>query len=641
MNFFREQERARSKTRWLVLFYLITVGLIILAVYPAVLYALTFIDQERAFRFHSLAFPQNFWDPAVGLGTSLAVLAIVLIGSVAKIIELSRGGRAVAEFLGGRLLPPGTTDPEERQVLNIVEEVAIASGTGVPPVYLLDEEKSINAFAAGFSTRDAVIGVTHGAVKLLSRDELQGVIAHEFSHILNGDMRLNLRLMGILHGILMMTVIGRGLLDVCRPRGSRKRGGGGGGILGAVAITGFTFWLVGWIGVFFSRLIKSAISRQRESLADASAVQYTRLPVGLAGALKKIGGLSHRSVLEHPRAEEASHLYFAKGLALARLFDTHPPLEQRIKQLDPAFDGAWPLVRYPEKPRPVIEKPKPPLAVPSAAALQVNALLAGLGQLNESHLAWSASLIAEIPEFIRENLRDAVGARAVFYSLLLEPAREETKKIQRRHLFQHGNYLVYQRLLKIAQAASALPVRLRLPLVDLALPSLSTLSPAQYAMFRNDTEVLIAADGKVYPFELALKIVALHHLDGVFGREMKREAAAGEKEILEAGMVLFAFLANTGHCGNPAKAEAAFREAAAHWGEGAPAVAFKASDTADPGSVEQALSVLQGLKPAQKKVFLRACARSIRSDSVCLPEEIEVVRAFADVLDTPVGPVLG
>ena len=269
------------------------------------------------------------WNPQLFLVATVGTLSVIALGSGFKTLELAQGGSTVATMLGGRLVDPTTSDPDERKLRNVVEEMAIAAGVPVPQVYLLPEERGINAFAAGHSTSDAVVAVTAGAVRLLTRDELQGVIGHEFSHILNGDMRLNLRLMGIIFGILCLTVIGRVLLYT-RSRSSKDKN--------PLPLLGLALIVIGWVGVFFGRLIQAAVSRQREFLADASSVQFTRNPAGLAGALKKIGGLEFGSKLEAAHAEEASHMFFGNGMgeSFFHMMDTHPPLAERIKAIDPA-----------------------------------------------------------------------------------------------------------------------------------------------------------------------------------------------------------------------------------------------------------------------------------------------------------------
>jgi len=343
MDFFAHQDAARRNTKRLVVYFALAVVAIVGAVYTAVRLILFGVLLKQGQDVPA------FWDPQVFTVTAGITLAVILVGSVYKIVALRQGGDAVAWMLGGRLLDPATTDLAERRLLNVVEEMAIASGVPVPQVYVLDKEKGINAFAAGFTPQDAVIGVTDGTVRLLSRDELQGVIAHEFSHLLNGDMRLNLRLIGVLHGILVIALIGYMILRSLRfSGGGRSSKKGGGGVI-AILLFGLALLIIGWVGVFFGRLIKSAVSRQREFLADAASVQFTRNPDGLAGALKKIGGYGTGSRLTAPKAEEASHMFFGNALKPHQFaaLETHPPLGQRVRRIEPAWDGEFERIDYP------------------------------------------------------------------------------------------------------------------------------------------------------------------------------------------------------------------------------------------------------------------------------------------------------
>ena len=285
MDFFQQQDKAHRKTKWLVIYFAMAVVAMIAAIYVAVLLIFSGVQAHQERSDYGQEQPQfSVWNPQIFFGVSIATLAIIGIGSLYKTSSLAAGGSAVSEMMGGRLLSPNTTDPDERKLLNVVEEMAIASGVPVPQVYVMDAEDGINAFAAGHKPGDATVTVTRGCMKLLSRDELQGVIGHEFSHILNGDMRLNLRLMGIIFGILCLAIIGRVLLQT-------SRGGGRGRGQNPLPLLGLVLLLIGYIGVFFGRLIQAAVSRQREFLADASSVQFTRNPGGITGALKKIGGL--------------------------------------------------------------------------------------------------------------------------------------------------------------------------------------------------------------------------------------------------------------------------------------------------------------------------------------------------------------
>ncbi|HOB34044.1 MAG TPA: M48 family metallopeptidase, partial [Verrucomicrobiota bacterium] len=365
MDFFEQQDKARRNTRWLAIYFAAGVAFLVLAIYAAVLVIYSWAIAPGT-EVEGVRAAPALWNPRLFTGVAIGTLSVVFLGSLFKTMELSRGGSAVATMLGGRLVSPNTEDPDERRLLNVVEEMALASGVPVPQVYVLDNERGINAFAAGHSTSDAAIGVTRGCVQLLNRDELQGVIAHEFSHILNGDMRLNLRLMGLIFGILCIAVIGRILLRTGSRTyrlGARNRGGN------PLPLLGLALLLIGYVGVFFGRLIQAAVSRQREFLADASAVQFTRNPGGIAGALKKIGGLVYGSRLESAHAEEASHMFFGNGLSNAwfSLMATHPPLVERIRAIDPAFDGRFPRVSAAEVKEPPAKEsaaPRSPFPLP-------------------------------------------------------------------------------------------------------------------------------------------------------------------------------------------------------------------------------------------------------------------------------------
>src|SRR5208283_3801286 len=346
MDFFTQQDKTRRKTKLLVFYFAIAVAALIVAVYFASLVIFTGAQAH----YHRYGEQPQFalWNPQLFLGVAIGVLAVILIGSGYKTMALAQGGSVVSEMMGGRLVKPNTNDPDERRLLNVVEEMAIASGVPVPQVYVMDEEDGINAFAAGHKPGDATVTVTRGCMKLLSRDELQGVIGHEFSHILNGDMRLNLRLMGIIFGILCLAIIGRVLLQTTRG-GGRSRG------QNPLPLLGLLLLVIGYIGVFFGRLIQAAVSRQREFLADASSVQFTRNPEGITGALKKIGGLGETgSRLSHAHAEELSHMFFGNGVSepFIGLLETHPPLVERIRVFDANFDGKFPYIRYDGRDRP-------------------------------------------------------------------------------------------------------------------------------------------------------------------------------------------------------------------------------------------------------------------------------------------------
>ncbi|HMJ66021.1 MAG TPA: M48 family metallopeptidase [Candidatus Binatia bacterium] len=367
MDFFQRQDNARRRTRWLLVYFAGAILGLAGTFYIISLSPYFYAHPEKT---------GSFWHPQLFQWVISVVLVVIALGSLTKLVKLRKGGKAIALALGGRPLTTPAPDPDERELQNIIEEMSIASGVPMPAVYVLDREPGINAFAAGFRPEDAVIGVTKGAMQFLNRDELQGIIAHEFSHILNGDMRLNLRLVSWLHGILGIALVGGGLLQAarrCIPWNSENDGlqKAGLGLFFFGSIVGVIIYGLGSAGAFFGRLIKSAVARQREFLADAAAVQFTRNPTGLANALKKIGGLGHGSRIRSPVAEEASHMFFGNGLRSSwfGIFSTHPSLKKRIKLLDPDFDGRFPPVTFPvglAKVPPVISPPviPPPVAPP-------------------------------------------------------------------------------------------------------------------------------------------------------------------------------------------------------------------------------------------------------------------------------------
>ena len=337
MNFFEHQDHARRQTGRMILLFILAVIVIVVAVNLSVSAILISTDRPRA---ENVIDYLSSINPVIYIVVSLLTLAIIGLGTMVRMAQLAKGGKAVAELVGARLITCDTSDLKEKMLLNVVEEMAIASGTAAPRVYVMDEERSINAFAAGYSPNEAIIAVTKGTLDILNRDELQGVIAHEFSHILNGDMRLNIRLLGVLNGILIIGTIGMYILRGLgrgRVRSNRDEGKG----IAVMFLIGLSLAIIGYAGVFFGRLIKSAVSRQREYLADASAVQFTRNPTGIGGALKKILFGTNGSLVTNRHSEELSHMFFSQGIKLSflsNLFSTHPPLEERIKRIDPSFN---------------------------------------------------------------------------------------------------------------------------------------------------------------------------------------------------------------------------------------------------------------------------------------------------------------
>jgi Zn-dependent protease with chaperone function/uncharacterized tellurite resistance protein B-like protein len=652
MDFFERQEQARRGTQWLLFYFAGGVVALILAVYLAVAIAFNGLSLTQKHR-HRVQLEQpelTLWNSKLFLGVAIGTLVVIGAGSAYKTAELAQGGTAVASMLGGRLINPATSDPDERKLLNVVEEMAIASGIPVPQVFLLPGEAAINAFAAGHSPSDAVIGVTAGALKLLTRDELQGVIGHEFSHVLNGDMRLNLRLMGLLFGILCLAVIGRVLLE-CRGRSSRDRN--------PLPMLGLLLIAIGWIGVFFGRLIQAAISRKREVLADASAVQFTRNPAGLAGALKKIGGCAEGSRIRCAQAQEASHLFFGNGMgeSFLGLMQTHPPLLERIRALDPAFDGRFPRVEAPELTgRPDLEAPflqaaafisapssatrptSPPRFPAPPRLTNATAILPSLGTPGTDHLRYAANL--NIPPVLNEAARDAMGASALVYALLLSTDPPIQGK-QLEALTSITSSAMRAETLRLLPAVQQVATHAKLPLVDLALPGLRALSDSQYQQFRKAVAALVEADGEIDLFEYVLQRVVLRHLEPHFAEvRMPTVQYYAAKPLAPDCSVLLSALAHCGH-DDPAQIQKAFAFGAERLSYHAQApLSLLPHDQCDLAQIDASLDRLAAAVPQIRKNVLVACADTVAADGVIREEEAELLRAIADSLECPIPPLL-
>ena len=612
MDFFDRQERARKKTGILVVFFgLAVIGIIVV---------LNFV--------FSLILDIPWHDPELILWVAGSVIVMVTGGSLAKMMELSQGGRVVATMLGGELVHQRSVDPAERRLINVVEEMAIASGVPVPEVYLLPDP-AINAFAAGHGPGDTAIGITRGAMERLSRDELQGVIAHEFSHILHGDMKLNIRLMGLLNGILCIAILGGVLLRITfyMPSDGGGSSGGkkdGGGLVLALLGAGLALYLVGWIGVFFGNLIKSAVSRQREFLADASAVQYTRNPQGIAGALWKIGKFSGR--LTNPRAEEASHMYFGNGMgdSIFDFFATHPPIPERVKAIAPNFDPS----SVDTTPPPRTTQNPPPPNRPSAAGVFMRPEGPPIG--------FAAALIASLPEFSRNAAREMHSATALVFSLLLD-ANDENRAKQLEGLAIEEPVRV--EMLKFFERRQEIQGAGRIALIDLAIPTLRYLSNEQYQEFRKNIRHLIESDEQIDLFEFVLQKILLRHLDLYFskstGAKVKFRSII---PLLPDINTLLSALAIVGHPdqeGRQAAFDAGVRELLLK----PSAFPMTLGEHCEIAAIDSALNRLAEATPDVKRTVLKACAQAAASNGVVAPHEYEVLRAIADAVDCPVPPL--
>ncbi|MCW5641467.1 MAG: M48 family metallopeptidase [Rhodoferax sp.] len=640
MNFFESQERAhKNTTSLIVLFGVAVIALIVMA--NVLLMVVFGVVDSQQMRDGQAFVAQMDWKMFATVGAGVSV--VVLVGSLYKMMVLSAGGKVVAESLGGQLIPRNTEEPNQRKLLNVVDEMAIASGTPAPPVYLLANEPGINAFAAGFSPRDAVLGITQGAIEQLSRDQLQGVIAHEFSHIFNGDMRLNLRLMGALNGILILGILGYYLMYSASFLGRRRNNDNSGVAIMALAVG---LMVIGFAGTFFGGLIKAAVSRQREYLADASAVQFTRNPMGIAGALNKIGGLRSGSIVRNPGAPEVSHAFFAQGVTgfVQWLSSTHPPLADRIRRIDPQWDGKFDV----SETLPPAESPEPiddasatrrtdmvrnmATVAAGAAAADAVAMIDRMAQPTPESVLYARSLLSELPAAIRDAAREPFGARALIYCLLLD--REAELREQQLALLQRrADQDVYALAISLIAQMDALDKRFRLPIIDMAIPALKQLSDRQYPSFRANLVALINMDARVDLFEWCLQKILFNHLEGHFGKTplaARRRADPGHLSR-EFGLVL-SVIAYAG-AADQGSAQRAFDTSAQSLD--VKGLALLSKNQIRFADLDQALGKLDRLAPEAKSQFLKACVTSTWHDQRATPAEVELLRAFASVLDCP------
>jgi Zn-dependent protease with chaperone function len=649
-DFFERQDAARRSTKWLVVMFLLgAIGIV--GATAAVGIAASEAARDRTQASDSVT-SLGVTEESIALGIMAGLGSLVLIvgGSTYKVAALSGGGNVVAEGLGGRRVFPDTTDSVERRLLNVVEEMALSSGVPVPPVFLLSEEEGINAFAAGYSPSDAVVAVTRGTAERLSRDELQGVVAHEFSHILNGDMRLNIRLIGVLHGILLLGLIGRIMLRLASNSGSRssKDGKSSAAYIGLI---GVALLILGYLGTLVGNLIKAAVSRQREYLADASAVQFTRNPGGLAGALKRIGAAVTGSTLKAPNAAEASHMFFAQGVweGFTGLTATHPPLDDRIRRLDPQWDGTYPaepvspaqFVKGRGRVAGLVGEPAAattgseassefvPVTVVAHAADQV-------GDPSEAHRNYAVALVASLPESVLQAVHEPYGARAVLYGLLLD-RKAEIRERQLARLEQLASTDMSVLTQKLLPYLDLLDVRARLPLVDMALPSLRAMSSMQYREFLGCFKELVAADNRLGLFEWTLYRIVLRHLRPQFEKTAAPRAAYyGLQQMGPQCSVLLSALAHADNRRNDASA--AFARGAAKLPE--LKLTLLAPEQCGLEQLSRSLDDLAQVANKKRRHLVDACAACICADREVTVAEAELLRGICDMLDCPMPPLL-
>ena len=617
MNFFEQQDRAHKNT-WLLIILFSAAVLCIIGLTVALI-AVTFWGFGQPTSINSTGQLQQL-DLNILLKSAATVIAVIACVIIFKRIQMSRGGHSVAEMLGGRPIEQGTDNANEQRLLNVVEEMAIAAGLPVPPVYVL-EETTINAFAAGYDESDAVIGVTRGTLERLTRDQIQGIVGHEFSHILHGDMRLNLNLITILAGIIFISKAGRlALYSTSRSR-SNNRGG-----LPVMAI-GAGLLVIGSIGTFFGSLIKAAVSRQREYLADASAVQYTRNPDGIAGALKVIGS-GVGSSMSSPNANECSHMFFGDAIFMRAfsLFATHPPLDDRILRIDPRWDGNYLIGK------PLEEKPVSSTAQAKDRMESLRDSLKSTGFLDPVMVSIAAILMDALPETINQSTHTPGSA----YALMLALRLDKDEQIRAKQLsFIQDQPLLETDVKRYAQDVGKLSQRDILPIIEMSIPALKRLSDTQYQQFKQHLTQFIFADKQSHLQEWLQFRLLSHYLDSHFNVGNKKRFARSYHSFAQIKHEIscaISLLASESHT------EDAFKDAAyAH--------AMKYLNITDTGriheddlefhEVNKSIEKIDYLVPLLKDEFLAACAQCIEHDNTVTPTEWGLLRVVAACIGCP------
>ena len=659
MNFFALQEQARRSSRRLVVLFVLAVVLIVAAVDVVVLPISVWFDSA-----HRMSGGKGADSTVVLVLISTGVVTFIGLASLFRTLALRAGGGAsVARGMGATEVMHDTTNPAWRRLRNVVEEIAIASGVPVPQLFVMENESGINAFAAGYTPADAVVCVTQGSLDKLTRDELQGVIAHEFSHVLNGDMRLNIRLIGLLFGILVIGIVGRWLLSSSNV-GVRSRNNRGSGLV----FIGFGLFLVGYVGYFFGRLIQAAVARSRESLADASAVQFTRQSHGIAGALKKIAALSEGSELGAQETRQVAHLLFGEGVDGAAMFATHPPLLERIRTLDPGFDPeelkaiarAWqqPVqaadADAPEASisgwAPVGGVTIPGVPITGMPAAVAAALATGLppirGEIdidatavtdqvgnpgNDDYLA-AGTLHEHLPSELAEAARDPRRAAYVILALAIarNPEARDAQQVVLADVLDPDGVRAVQAL---ADAVADTHAMLRLPLAALTAPALRRRSRPELRALVARLQRLIHADRLVEPSEYCLaKLVQVQVIDALDPGASYTARRRKLVDVVDQVRDLFALMARWGN-DNQAAAQRAFNAAIE---ETLPGRSVRYAWPEDwQHALDEALADLDRLDPASKELVVRGLTRALGNDGRVTVAEAELLRVVCAALHCP------
>jgi Zn-dependent protease with chaperone function len=639
-TFFEQQHLARRNTRVMTILFVLATIAVILAVDLVAGTAYVFTsgwlgEATVAQRYAAVPHALYLW---ASLGTGLVIFAV----SAFKVTQLGGNGAAVAEMVGARRIEPGTREPLERRLLNTVEEMAIAAGVRVPAVYVMDAERGINAFAAGWDSNSCVVTVTRGALDTLSRDELQGEIGHEFSHIVNGDVRLNIRMLGVLAGIVFIGAIGQFLM-----RSMRKSEGKG---AGQIFAAGLALFIIGYVGLFFARLIKAAVSRQREFLADASSVQFTRNPDGICGALDQIRAASAGAVIAGRYAEDISHMFFGQAIRVywSGLFDTHPSLDERIRRVNPRFTpsayrrqraAAPPTTGLPE------ETGALGLAEPAGRRLTDTGVEWGrsagnsaklVGTLDAGKVDYAAKLIARVPAALREMVRQPEGARAALVALLLGP-KDDVMRAQLEAVKQAGAAALAAQAARAAALTGVLSPAFHLTVLDLALPAIKAAPQAAKDELMVALEAVINADRRVTVHELVILTLVRHQL------ALPAKPPATDRNLGDVRADVLVVLSLVAHAGVRSDATGAREDAvrtAMNAGLAELGLPEAAAASLSLDAVSSALTNLKRLRPLEKARLVKGLFATVSADGTIRVIEAELMRLVGAVLDCPLPPLI-
>lgn len=630
MDFFRNQDAARRNTKYLVMLYVLAVCMLIGLANLLIAFCLWMFDSNNIA--HDTTTFAAFFSWRMLGKVSLGVTAVVALAILFKWLTISSGGKAVAESLGGVRISPDSDNLDHQRILNVVEEMALASGMPVPPVFLLAQERGINAFAAGFTPADAVIGITQGSLDSFNREQLQGVIAHEFSHIQNGDMRLNLRLIALLNGILFIGGFGRFIMQHAGHSSvsSRRRSADFRFILIGLAMA-----VIGWLGTFFGGLIKAAINRQREYLADASAVQFTRNPRGIADALKIIGGSSVGSRIVNTAADETSHMFISNALGMLALFNTHPPLKERIKRIDSTWDGKM-IVRpvnngktHAHSGSATTAADKTGAAAVAGTAMAMGGVLAAKRDSGEK----AADLpLGSLPAGLTDRLHEPLTACALIYALLLDDMEEIVKR-QLAAISTHGARGTSSLAATLAREMRDMDPSWRIILIEKAMPALRCMTRDQYRSFKKVLLLLIRTDQKIDLFEWCLFQLIRHFLGAEFGDQRPSKPRFKTiDDVADAYAMVLSALVHHGHR-ETATAQRAFNRGANVAGLYNGTLLVESQCAMEDFS--KAVDRLANSYPLMKARLLKGMIETAQFDGTISVMENELITSIAAAMDAP------